>query len=295
MSEQTEDRNLKARFRHVDTASETYEAITEAQIRDDTIRWVNLAKAGGDLVVALSKGEVGEALEPAKTLARALLEVEEAQVRLLRSIDDNVKLLRDGPFSTGRLHLSEAHRLVADPVRCRRHIDRAEDHFFEAHGLSAELIDQASVEMHIALIAILQGYHEDALHWLAQAYARASLKARELAEETGNTRVKKGRGIVQGVTAYFTIGASAAYLAAKKIKRTRSDKRAQEGLRVVLPLVNCISSLHHASGGEPSALPALRLIKAGPDLYELVEVPIDPPAWAPPLGANPVVSRELEG
>jgi hypothetical protein len=170
---------LAARFRQVDAADELYVAMTDAQIRDDGTSWLNLTKAGCELVVALSKGDVTEALEPARTLAKALMDVEEAQVRLLRSIDDNVKLLRAGPFTTGRLHLAEAHRLVHDLDRCRRHIQRAEDHFFEAHGLTIESIEQATVEMHIGLIAILLGHQEDARHWLALAYSKSAAKARD--------------------------------------------------------------------------------------------------------------------
>ena len=98
------------------------------------------------------------------------------------------------------------------------------------------------------------------------------LKAHELAEKTGNTKVIKGRGITQAATASLTLGASAAYLAVKKVMRTRSNTQAQDGFRVVLPLVGCIASLHTASGADPGELPALQLIQTKNDQYELVEV-----------------------
>ena len=83
----------------------------------------------------------------------------------------------------------------------------------------------------------------------------------------------KGTGITQAATAYLTLGASAAYLAVKKIKRTRSNTQAQDGLRVVLPLISCIAALHTASGADPGELLALQLIATANDEYELAEVP----------------------
>ena len=58
----------------------------------------------------------------------------------------------------------------------------------------------------------------------------------------------------------------------KKVRRTYSNKRAQEGLRGVLPLVRCVVVLHVASGGDPSELPALDLVQIKKDQFELVEV-----------------------
>ena len=266
-------RGLAKRFRRVEQATEVLDdATSEADLEADTARWVDLAQAGGHLALAAAEGDIGVLIEPAGALFRALLDVEEAQARLLRSIDENVKLLRDGPFKTGRLYLSEAHRLVQSPERCAQFVERAQEQFYQAHALTTEPMDQAMVEMHIGLAAILLGQPDDSRHWLAQAYEKAAHKAYDLAAETGNTKVLKGRGIVQGATALMTYGASAAYLGAKKAKRARSNKRAQNDLRGVLPLVTCIASLYRASGTGSVALPALALIETKTDHFELVEV-----------------------
>ncbi len=102
----------------------------------------------------------------------------------------------------------------------------------------------------------------------------AADKAQELAAQTGSTKVIKGKGVLQAELAMLTYGASAAYLAAKKVKQVRSNKRAQDGLRGVLPLVRCIASPHEASGADPGELPALQLIETKKDQYELIEVTI---------------------
>ena len=114
-------------------------------------------------------------------------------------------------------------------------------------------MDLAVVQMHIALTYLLLNDLEESQHWLNEAYAKAVPMARELAEHTGNTKVIKGRGIAQAAAAYATFGASAAYLAVKKVRRTYSNKRAQEGLRGVLPLVRCVVS---CSTWPAAAIPA---------------------------------------
>jgi len=261
------------RFRKVSEATDAFdEPSSDDQLAFDTERWLELGKAGGKLAIAAAKGDVKGLTAPTGDLIRAMLDVEEAQARLLESIDENVKLLKDGPFKTGRLYLREAHRLVESPERSEQFVERAQEQFYAAHALASEPMDQAAVEMHIALAAILLGHPDDSRHWLVQAYEKTAFKAHELAEDTGNTKVIKGRGITQAATAYMTLGASAAYLAAKKIKRSRSNNRAQEGLRGVLPLISCIASLHAASGADAAELPALELVKVKKDQYELVEV-----------------------
>lgn len=266
-------RNWTRRLRKVSEATDAFdEPAADDQLAFDTERWLELGKAGSRLAMAAAKGDLGGLATPTGALIRAMLDVEEAQARLLESIDENVKLLKDGPFKTGRLYLREAHRLVESPERSEQFVERAQEQFYAAHALASEPMDQAAVEMHIALAAILLGHPDDSRHWLVQAYEKAAFQANQLAEQTGNTKVIKGKGVTQAVTAYMTLGASAAYLAAKKVKRSRSNNKAQEGLRGVLPLVGCIASLHAASGVEAAQLPALELVKVKKDKYELVEV-----------------------
>ncbi len=266
-------RGLARRFRGVEGVTKALEtSVSDDQLEEDSARWLDLAQAGGLLALAAARGDVDGLTAPAGALVRALLDVEEAQARLLQSIDENVKLLRDGPFKTGRLYLREANRLVESPERSVQFVERAQEQFYQAHALATEPMDLATVEVHIALAFILLGQSLDARHWLEQAYAKAALKAYDLAKETGNTKVIKGKGIIQAQAAYLTLGASAVYLGMKKVKRTRSNNRAQNGLREVLPLVSCIASLHTDTGAGDAELPALRLIQVKKDQYELVEV-----------------------
>ncbi len=263
---------LANRFRRVEAATEgvDLESTTDDQLDEDTARWVDLAHAGGRLALAAATGDLGGLTEPTSALFRAVIAVEEAQARLLQSIDENVKLLRDGPFKTERLYLSEAHRLIGSPERSEEFVQRAQSQFYEAHALTSEPIDRATVEMHIAITFILPGHPDDSRHWLEQADEKAPVKALELAEETGNVKVMKKRS--SKLTLLATGGYGALYLGVKKFKRVRANRAAQQGLRELLPVVGCISALHGASGADPSELPALELIEVETDQYELAEV-----------------------
>ena len=264
--EQDDRRGLRMRFRQVEKATDAYTAVSAVQLEEDTARWIELAEAGSKLAFAVGKGDVGALTQPARELARAPLDVEAAQARLLQSIDENAELLRDGPFKTGRLYLIEANRLIDSPERSVKFVERAQEQFYQAHSLATEPIDQADGrDAHRPFRRFSLGQPEDSRHWLAQAYSKAVLKAHELAEKTGNTKVIKGTGITQAATRVPSPSAPALRTSrTKKIKRTRSNTHAQDGLRVVLPLIGCIAAvLHTAGGADPGWLtgPAAHLDK----------------------------------
>jgi hypothetical protein len=268
------------RFRRADEAAETFDSTTgtlsdeekaREHVKDDETRWGDIALAGGRFALAAATGDLGTMSEETGDLFKAVLDVEDAQTRLLQTIDENVQALRDGPFKTGRFYLKEAHRHVESPEKSAREIQNAQDEFIKAHELTEDPIAQSGVEMFIALTYFLLSEFDDARYWLEQAYAKAGTKAHDLAVETGNTKVVKGKGILQAQLAVLTYGASAAYLAAKKVRKKRSSNRAMEELKAVLPLVSCIASLHAASGAAPEELPVLELKMIKKGHYELVE------------------------
>jgi tetratricopeptide (TPR) repeat protein len=268
------------RFRRADEAADTFDSTTgtlddeeksREQVKNDEARWGDIALAGGRFALAAATGDLGTMTEETGDLFRAVLDVEDAQTRLLQSIDENVQALRDGPFKTGRFYLKEAHRHVASPEKSSQEVLKAKDEFIRAHELTEDPIAQSGVEMFIALTYFLLNEFDDARYWLEQAYAKAGTRAHDLAVETGNTKVIKGKGIVQAQLAVLTYGASAAYLAAKKLRKKRSSDHAMEELRAVLPLVSCIASLHEASGAAPEELPALELRQIKKGQFELVE------------------------
>lgn len=251
------------RFERVKDATEVIDAISDGQGEDDAKRWVAIGGAGLQLALAATTGNYGE-------LVQTVLAVEEAQTRLLQSIDENVKLLVEGPFKTGRIFLAEAYEVVETPERSAQFVEKAQAKFIEASALATEPMDQAAVEMHIAVTFILLGHSADSRRWLESAYEKTAPKVIELAKQTGNTKVMKGSSTKW--TLLITGVYGAAWLAVKKFKGIRRDKRAQDGLRELLPFLNCVAALHTASGGDPVELPAVELIEVKKGQYEMVEV-----------------------
>ena len=272
---------LAERFAQADVADTglVVDAETDEQLEKDRALWLDLAGAGSKLVMAAATGDLPSMVDQASALVGALLDVQDTQARLLQSIDENVKLLVAEPFKDGCLQLEAARRAAgrSEPTpehvaKAVKHVETAQERFFTARTLVSEPMDQVVVELHIAVTNLILNDPEETQHWLNEAYGKAWRKAHELAEQTGNTKVIKGHGIAQAATAYFTLGASAVYLAGKKVKRSYSSKHAQEALRGVLPLVRCIAMLHVASGGGSGDYPVLELHRVKRASYELVAV-----------------------
>lgn len=289
------------RFGRVEDATKgvDLEALSEDQLEQDTARWMNLAQAGASLAIATATGDINAVTEQSAAVFRALLDVDEAQERLLNSIDENVKLLLSGPFKTGREFLETAQRLVNSPERSKTYVEKAQEKFYEGHSLATEPMDLAVVEVHIAVTHFLLGNLDDtsatlspsmieSQHWLKSAYDRSASMALELAAETGNTEVIKWverpswkrslSALAIPGYAYYRVAKSSArtvknsVTSVRNAKKKRSNERAQKGIRAVLPLVSCIASLYAATGADPAEVPALKLNEVKQDQYELVAV-----------------------
>ncbi len=70
---------------------------------------------------------------------RAMTGAQDAQERLLRSIDAEVDALVKGPYNTGRTHLREAQRIGAGDPSHLRHIEQANECFYTADGQAASV------------------------------------------------------------------------------------------------------------------------------------------------------------
>ena len=122
-------------------------------------------------------------------ILHAVSGTEDAQARLLRSIDAKVDALVKGPYNTGRTHLREAQRLdVGDPQQ-RVHIEEAKTSFFQAHGQATSVQSRSLVEYHLGLRWLLLGRRDDVVLWFAQSHASAMTVANELANRADNVKV----------------------------------------------------------------------------------------------------------
>jgi hypothetical protein len=285
------DSDWAERFGRVEDATDGVDLDTASddQGEQDASRWIDLGEAGAKLALATTRGDLLDLTEQSAAVIRALFGIEEAQARLLNSIDENVKLLLAEPFKSGREYLGMAQRDVNNPDFSRTYVVQARDKFIEAHQRATQPMDLAVVEVYIAVTLFLMGDLVNSQHNLRQAYEKSASMARELAVETGNTEVIKWvqrpslkRYVATLVNPRYGFKVTAerysrtaknSIAAVRNAKLKRSNERAQKGLRALLPLLGCIASLNAAiPGADPTELPPLKLNPIENNRYELVAV-----------------------
>jgi hypothetical protein len=266
---------LQAADRVVDELSQ------DAQSERDVGLWINLASMGNQWARALATSNVFSMTELGLGLVKSLLDIEQAQMRALRSIDENVRLLRDGPASTGRILLEQAQH-ATDPNRAHRFVERANEKFYDALPLASDEREKVVVKMHIGVTALLLGQRDEAQRWLNEAYMETVGEVVALASQTGTVKV------IENKKSYLGLAVGGLYFVAyKKLKKRRSagtkseselsfSNRSEGALRELLPVVMCLAVIHNAAllDEEADGLPALKLEEGEKKrTYQLVEVP----------------------
>ncbi len=192
---------------------------------------------------------------------------EDAQARLLRSIDAKVDALVKGPYNTGRTHLLEARRLAADDPQQRRHIEDANYCFYQAHGQAASVQSRSLVEYHLGLTWLMLRRRDDSVHWFAQSHESAMAVANELASRVGNIKVLHSRGTTAAAAWFYPAGM---VVLGMKFKKLVGAERARDMLEDFLPFIVCAARSHNSVAGEDSdELLALQLVRVSDDAYEL--------------------------
>jgi hypothetical protein len=139
--------------------------------------WAGLATVimrCGFQVVAIPGGSI------AAELVLSMVGVDNTQTRLLKSIKADTELLRNQPFQTAKLYLTEARRVGPQDVdEWINFIRAAQKELYSAHSLALGAHEMAVVEFDLYLVWALLGREPDAMHWLA-----LSLKSAEQAIDT---------------------------------------------------------------------------------------------------------------
>jgi len=200
-------------------------------------RWMDVSRAVATFARSVPGLPAGAG--PATALLQALYGIEDPQAVMLRSIDRNVKLLREGPFQSGQLLLSEVRRKGESDPEYGRLLRHARDHFFDAWGLSASIQERALVEFYLACTYALEGSRPDAEHWLAQSYASARVVVIELGSHVQNTKVLHSQKAVAAT--YLTMYPSLVILPAK-LRKVWKSERAAKALSEFLPFENCVAN-----------------------------------------------------
>jgi hypothetical protein len=110
----------------------------------------------------------------AAELALSLAGIDNAQTRLLKSMKADTELLRNEPFRTAKLNLSEAHRVgPQDRIEWERFIYEARKELYSAHNLVLGANERAVVEFDLYVVWMLMGREADARHWLEYSLTSA--------------------------------------------------------------------------------------------------------------------------
>ena len=178
-------------------------------------------------------------------VVKALYDIEDEQIRVLHSIDANVKLLKEGAFRAGRLLLSEAHRLGDRDDESRRLLESAKDRFYDAQPLASSVQERALVEMHLGLVWLALGRAEDARYWLEQSYQSARVVIETLTKQAGDVKVLKSKWATTALSIYYPAGL---FVIPFKLKRVWNADRSNDALTEFLPFANtiatCLNNLH---------------------------------------------------
>jgi len=224
-------------------------------------RWSGLATAVQSYAIAVSGVP---AADGAISVLKALYGVQDAQATMLNSIDRHVRLLREGPFRSGQLLLSEAKRVGPADEEYSSFLAKARDHFYDAHGLAASVQERAVIELHLGLVAALLDKPGDAKHWLGQCYESGAQVIEELTSRSKNVKVLHSRK----VTLALTVSTYGIYVIPAKLKKVWNAELAVSALQSFVPFVNCAAdSLNAVSGNSQASTIELRAI--GDGTYEL--------------------------
>jgi hypothetical protein len=229
-------------------------------------QWSGLAAAVQKYAVTTSGIAGGNELVG---VLRAVIHSEDAQSRLLQSIDEKVDALVKGPYNTGRTYLREAQRLGGDDPEALRRLERARETFYLAHGQAVSVQSRSLVEYHLGLTWLLLGRRDDAVHWFAQCHGSALAVVTELARCSKNVKVLHSPTSTAAAAWFYPAGA---VVLGMKFKKMVAAERARRALRDMLPFVDCAARCHNSLVDDADQVMALALVDVGDEGFELVPV-----------------------
>jgi hypothetical protein len=225
-------------------------------------RWSDLTSAVISVLGASSPAAGGAA-----QILSAVYGLDSTETAMLRSIYDRVQLLREGPFRSGKLMLREAERVgPAAAQRYQEYLAKAQDRFYDAHGLAESVQERALVEFYIGVTGVLMGNRDDARHWLRQCYDSCLHLAATLAAEAKDIKVMTERNS-RALTA-TSPWSMPYYVWPAKLRKVWKAERAGTALRSIEPFTNCAADLLNQVSGQ-EAVPRIYIQQAGPDSFEV--------------------------
>jgi hypothetical protein len=128
--------------------------------------WLKIVQIGATLGLGLAGLPAAGA---GVDLVVALVGIEDGQTRLLRTIKNDTRLLREGDFATAKLMLKEANRVGPSDSRYLAFLEKSADLLYAAHGLAESVQEQSIIEFQLALVWYSLQSEKDGNHWIEQS------------------------------------------------------------------------------------------------------------------------------
>jgi hypothetical protein len=132
------------------------------------------------IAMEVAKEAATMALEP---LVRDLLTAQDAQLKQLKALHEDVKVLVDGPWKRAQIHLGEVG-MVKGRRRQEECLLEAQRALYEALSLSESTAREAIIEADLALVWGLRGRGDEASTWARRAFDAAERYLTKVADET---------------------------------------------------------------------------------------------------------------
>ncbi len=237
--------------------------------------------AVGRATIVLGLAQAGMPAQAIMALYTALANVEDAQARMLKSVDKKATLLVDGPLRTAQLLLREAERIGLSDPRYASTLQRAWDRFFDAYGLADSPQSRAVVQMHLGQVSLLLGRREDAAHWLMESYRCAREAIEVLAAGSNDGRVLRTKWGTAASALYSPVGVA---VLARKMSKIRRAQYSLHATRSYVDFVNAVAAGANSVSRHATA-PGLVVEQVSANEFVIREVPLTfgsgPPALPP--------------
>ncbi|MEV5975917.1 hypothetical protein [Streptomyces sp. NPDC052114] len=235
--------------------------------------------AVGRAAIVLGLAQTGMPAAAVMGLYTALAGVEDAQARMLKSLDRKASLLVEGPLRTAQLLVREAVRVGISDPRYAPTLQLARDRFFDAYGLAGSPQSRAVVQMHLGQISLLLGRRDDASHWLTESYRCAREAIDVLAAGSNDGRVLRSKWSTAASASFYPVGMA---VFARKMGKIR---KAQYALRATLSYVEFVNAVAASANAVSARTVAagLRVERVGLNEFAVREVRPGPGAGPPVL------------
>jgi hypothetical protein len=228
--------------------------------------WTEMAHAFGHFVESLCESPTPQGLLDATVgLLHSFQKVQDAQAGVLRSIYDDVELLRAQPFETAQLQLRDAARVgPGDPLFAHL-LTQASASLYAAVPMSASKEERHVVTFHLGVVYAMQQRSDLAATWLKDSWDTGHEVLTDLVARAGDSHVvqHKSTAALAALAMAATSPIGVGVVAARKVEREKHRKKvaaekAGQALESILPSINMTATCFNALG-VPPAIPTVDL------------------------------------